>query len=239
MKRERQAWKEPLLWLTALVAVAGLGLAIEAKAVSLLVEERAIAGGLQGLRERIEPQVVGFFNSLIAPDEMRELQWLEESYGLGLPDLGQEAAKSFDSGWRAVVQTISRGAATLRNMLASAVRVGLLVAFFSLVLVAVIDGWVSLGEQVTGVLLANGASCLLVYVALAVALGRAEQTAPARAVLVARQWVQDFLGFQLSVGIPFLVLGGAGILLLYLLSPKPSGGARPPLTSRTARGPRA
>ena len=239
MRRERQAWKEPLLWLTAFMAVAGLGLAIEAKAVSLLVEETALATGLQGLRERIEPQVLGFFNSLIPPEEMRELQQWDEAYGLGLPDLGQEAGKSFDSGWRSVVQTVSRGAATLRTMLASAIRIGLLVAFFSLVLVAVLDGWLSLGEQVTGVLLANGASCILVYVALAAALGQAEQSAPARAMLAARQWVQDFLGFQLAVGIPLLVLGGAGTLLLYYLSPKPTRGTRPPVTSRTARGPRA
>jgi hypothetical protein len=238
MRTERPAWKDALLWVFAFLSVSGLSLAIETKAASQLFQEGAVTQALESIRGRVEPQVTAFFNGLIPVQEMREWQSLEQYYGIGLPNFGQEAARAFTSGWKTIVQRLTGAAASIRAALDSVAWIGLIAALVGLVGAALVGGWFSFGEHLTGAFLANGAMCLLVYLAAVAAVGQVEQSSPQEAILVGRAWIGGFLAYQLAVGIPLLILGGGGTLALYFLAPKPPPTAARPPTSRTVPGPR-
>jgi len=220
MRTERPAWKDALLWVFAFLSVSGLSLAIETKAASQLFQEGAVTQALESIRGRVEPQVTAFF------------------YGIGLPNFGQEAARAFTSGWKTIVQRLTGAAASIRAALDSVAWIGLIAALVGLVGAALVGGWFSFGEHLTGAFLANGAMCLLVYLAAVAAVGQVEQSSPQEAILVGRAWIGGFLAYQLAVGIPLLILGGGGTLALYFLAPKPPPTAARPPTSRTVPGPR-
>jgi len=239
MQRERLAWKEALLWLFAFVTVSGLGLMIEAKAANRLFDERRVAQAVEGLRGQVRPRVGDFFAALISPQEQREWEWLNREYGLGLPNVAGQAMQLFDSGWREVAQTAARVARAVRETFDAVAMVGLLAALAGLIGAGLVGRWWAVGEHLMGALLANGAMCILIYLAVVAALGKAAQSVPTQAILVAHNLVGGFQEFQLAVGIPLLILGGAGTLALYLLQPKDGNASRPRPTTRSAQGPRA
>jgi len=217
-KKERPAWKEPILWLAAFALVIGLGLAVEASGAQRLFADEKVRSAMDRLRSRLQPEVVGWFESVFPPRYFSDLPYLEQEFGIQIPNFPAEAQRIFQQQWQRVVAAVAGAAAFARDALAGLVTLGLVLALLGLVLTAVVGGWSELPSTISGSLLVTGLGCLLLYWATASVLNRAAARIPAEGLLVAQAWTADFMSYQLAVGIPLLILGAAGPLLLFLLS---------------------